>query len=150
MCIRDCFNIYPQQLFGRSGELLGTSSYSVDNTVYVTVRDLQIMGRMLEVVVSNGANSINGITFDVLDKSQAIDEARRLAIESARTQAEAVANAAGETLGELQTLTVYSGGTTMPIYDGRGGMMVTDASQVPVAAGQIILRVEVNAIYTID
>lgn len=143
------FNIYPQQQFGPQGEVLGVSSYSVDNTVYVTVRDLQILGQMLEVVVTNGANSINGITFDVLDKSQAIAEARRLAIQSARSQAEAVADAAGETLGVLQTLTVYSSNSVMPMYEGRGGMAM-DVSQVPVAAGQMILRVEVNAIYNIQ
>jgi uncharacterized protein YggE len=144
------FNIYPQQQYGPQGELLETSLYSVDNAVYVTVRNLQIMGQMLEVVVTNGANSINGITFDVLDKSQSIAEARRLAIESARSQAAAAAEAAGETLGELHTLTVYSTGTVMPLYDGRGGMIGIDASQVPVAAGQMQIRVEVNAVYTIE
>jgi uncharacterized protein YggE len=144
------FNIYPQQQYSPTGELLDVTTYSVDNTVFVTVRNLQMLGQMLEVVVTNGANSINGITFDVLDKSQAITEARRLAIESANSQAAAVAEAAGVELGVLQTLNVYSSNQPMPVSEGRGGMMVNDASQVPVAAGQMILRVEVNAIYIIQ
>jgi uncharacterized protein YggE len=120
----------------------------VDNSVYVTVRDLQVLGKLLDVVVRSGANSINGISFDVLDKSQAVTEARRLAIESARSQAEEIAKEAGVTLGELQTMNVYASTPTTPIYEGKGGAAM-GASQVPVSAGQMILRVEVNASYLI-
>jgi hypothetical protein len=37
----------------------------------------------------------------------------------------------------------------MPVFEGRGGMAM-DVSQVPIAAGQMILRVEVNAVYIIQ
>jgi len=73
------FSINPQQQFNEQGQPAETL-YSVDNTVYVTVRQLQVLGQLLDVVVRSGANNINGINFDVLDKSQAISEARRLAV----------------------------------------------------------------------
>lgn len=142
------FNIYPQQQISPEGQVTGTT-YNVDNTVYVTVRDLQMLGNLLDVVVRTGANSINGITFDVLDKSAAITEARKLAINSASSQAAEIAQAAGVTLGELQTLTVYTSNPPMPMYEGRGGVAM-DAASVPISAGQIILRVEVNAVYIIQ
>lgn len=143
------FNISPQQKMSPEGQVTGTI-YNVDNTVYVTVRQLPILGQLLEVVVSTGANSINGITFDVLDKSTALSEARRLAIESARSQAEEIAQAAGVTIVNLQTMTVFSSNPPVPLYEGKGGMAAADASQVPVAAGQMILRVEVSAVYEIQ
>lgn len=142
------FNIYPQQNYGPNGEITSTT-YVVDNSVYVTVRDLGILGELLDTAVRAGANSINGISFDVLDKSEAIAEARRLAVESARTQAEALAGAAGVNLGELQSLTSYQSGAPVPIYEGRGGL-ANDASQVPISSGQIVIRVEVNASYGIQ
>lgn len=142
------FNIYPQQQFGPDGQVTGTT-YNVDNTVYVTVRDLQLLGRLLDVVVRTGANSINGISFDVLDKSAAISEARKLAIDSAKSQAAEIAQAAGVTLGDLQTLNVYTSNPPVPMYEGKGGIAM-DAASVPISAGQIILRVEVNATYTIQ
>jgi uncharacterized protein YggE len=142
------FNIYPQQQVDQQGQVTGTL-YNVDNTVYVTVRDLQVLGKLLDVVVRTGANSINGISFDVLDKSQGLSEARRLAIESARSQADEIAQAAGVSLGDLQTLNVYTSNPPVPIYEGKGGAAAMDASQVPVSAGQLILRVEVSAVYTI-
>jgi uncharacterized protein YggE len=141
------FNIYPQQQYGPNGEVTSTI-YQVNNTVNVTVRDLQIMGRLLDVVVSTGANSINGVTFDVQDKSQAVVEARRLAVESARSQAEELAQTAGVTLGELQTMSAYS--SQPPVfYDAKGGVGM-NASQVPVSAGQLVIQVEVNATYFIQ
>lgn len=140
------FNVYPQEQYSPEGQVT-SRLYNVENTVYVTVRNLQGLGNLLDVVVRTGANSINGITFDVLDKSSALSEARRLAIESARSQAEEIAQAAGVTLGEVQNLNVYSSSPVVPM-DGRGGMAM-DAAQVPISAGQMILRVEVNAVYVI-
>ncbi|RPJ52139.1 MAG: DUF541 domain-containing protein [Chloroflexi bacterium] len=142
------FNVVPQQEFGPQGEQLGIV-YSVDNTVYVTVRDLQILGQLLDVVVRSGANSINGIAFDVLDKSKGLAEARQLAVESAQSQAAEMAQYAGVTLGELQTMNVYTSSPPTPIFEGKGGVGM-DAAQVPISAGQVILRVEVGAVYAIQ
>lgn len=141
------FNVYPFQQYSPTGEMTGTV-FNVDNTVYVTVRDLQILGQLLDTVVRAGANSINGITFDVLDKSQAMSEARNLAIASARSQAEEMAAAAGVTLGELQTLNVSTGTPNMPLYEGRGAAMDV-AAEVPISAGQLVIKVEVHATYEI-
>ncbi len=142
------FNIYPQQQFDQQGKLTGTL-YNVDNTVNVTVRDLQILGKLLDVVVRSGANSINGISFDVLDKTKALSEARRLAVDSAHNQAEEMAQAAGVSLGVLQTMNVNSSNPPSPIFAGKG-MAAADVSQVPVSSGQMVIRVDVNAVYTIQ
>jgi len=142
------FSINPQQQYDPQSGQPTETVYNVDNTVYVTVRDLQVLGKLLDVVVRSGANNISGINFDVLDKSQAISEARRLAIDSARSQADEIAQAAGVTIGELQTMNVYSSNPPVPVFEGKGATAM-DAAQVPVSAGQLILRVEVNAVYTI-
>ena len=142
------FNIYPQQQYGQMGEVTGTV-YNVDNTVYVTVRDLQVLGRLLDVVVNSGANSINGISFDVLDKAQAVSEARRLAVESARAQAQEMAANAGVELGELYSMNVYNATPPQPYYEGRGGAALDTAASVPLSSGQIIVRVEISVSYFI-
>jgi uncharacterized protein len=141
------FNIYPQPQYGQTGEITSTV-YVVNNTVSVTVRDLQIMGRLLDVVVRTGANSINGVSFDVQDKSKAVAEARRLAIESARSQAEEIAQSAGVTLGDLQTMTALSSQPPTAMYDAKG-VASAGSSQVPVSAGTLVVQVEVSASYFI-
>jgi len=147
------FNIYPQQFYGPMGptspEDQGTTMYIVENTVYITVRDLSKLGSILNSVVRAGANTINGINFDVLDKSAAIDQARKLAIDSAKAKAQAIAADADIQLGDLITLNVYENQGPMPLYEGKylgGGMAAAD---VPVSAGQMKIQVNADLIYEI-
>ena len=142
------FNVSPQQKFGPNGEVTGTS-YVVDNTVYVTVRDLSKLGTILDAVVGSGANNINGITFDSTAKAQALVDARKAAITDARQQAQALAEAAGVTLDAIQSINV-SDNTPVPMYDVKGGaMMAVSSSAVPVSAGQLVIEVDASLTYSI-
>lgn len=141
------FNIYPIQNYTPEGTPAETT-YNVSNTVNVTVRDLTKLGEILESVVQVGANSINGINFDVVDRSKAISEARKMAVSDAKVQAEEVAAAAGVSLAGLQNITVYIDNGAVPVYDGR--MMASAESAVPVSAGQLGITVSVTASYLIS
>jgi uncharacterized protein YggE len=143
------FNVYPQQQFGPNGEVTNTV-YIVENTVYVTVKDLSKLGQILDSVVQSGANTINGIQFDVLDKSIALTEARKIAVEEARKQAEELASAAGVKLGALQSINVYMTTGPVPAFSGKGGARLdTLQTNVPVSAGQLVLTMEANLSYEI-
>lgn len=139
------FNVYPQQQYGPMGEMLDIK-YMVDNSVYVTVRDLTIVGQVLDTVVKSGANNINGISFDVADRSKALSDARKKAVESANTQAAEMATAAGATLGEVQSLSVSSySNPYQPI--GLKSDAMSSGGTVPVSAGQMMITVDVYASY---
>jgi hypothetical protein len=144
------FNIYPQPEYGPDGQITRTM-YQVDNTLYVTVRDLNSLPKMLNAVVQSGANQIYGITFDVLDKSAAISEARKMAIEDAKKNAAEIASAAGIQLGKLMGVNVYDTSGPTPMYEGKyalgGGGMA--ASNVPVSAGQLIVAVNADLAFEI-
>ena len=142
------FIVYPQQQYNADGTP-GSLLYVVENTVYVTVRNLNDLGKILDATVKSGANTINGISFDVLDKEAALKEARQMAIDKAKTQAQELAAAAGVTLGNLQSLNVYTSGNTVPMYDGKGGMAMAAAGEAPISAGQLTITVEANMIYEI-
>jgi hypothetical protein len=122
--------------------------YSVDNSVYVTMRDLSKMGSILNTVVSAGANSINSISFDVADKTAALVEARKMAMTNASSLASELAGNAGLKLGEIQNVsyTDYS-----PVYYygmGGGGASAPNAS-VPIQPGQTQISVTVSVTYLI-
>ncbi|NPV55484.1 MAG: SIMPL domain-containing protein [Anaerolineae bacterium] len=141
------FNVYPNTPYSPEGQPLDTT-YVVENTVYVTVRDLQSLGQLLDEVVKAGANTIYGISFDVQDKSTAITEARQQAIQNARKNAEEVASAAGVELGDLININVYSSGYASPMEGkvyGSGG----DFTNVPVASGQMTITVTADLVYEI-
>ncbi len=142
------FNIYPQQMVGPNGEQTGIK-YMVDNTVYVTLRDLTKMGTLLNAVAQAGANNINGITFDSSKKNEAVSQARQAAIQDAKTQAAELASAAGVTLGAVQSLNVVSNNTPYTMYDAKGGAPALASGSVPVSAGQLVITASANVVYEI-
>ena len=145
------FSVYPQQQYDNTGQLTGIT-YVVDNTVFVTIHDLDTLGDVLDAAVSAGANSINNVQFDVADRSAALSEARQAAVENAQTQAQELADAAGVGLGPLMSIQAYGSNYPIPLFDGRGGAgMMEAAAAVPVSpAGQMVVSVEVNLVYTIE
>jgi uncharacterized protein YggE len=142
------FNVYPQQTFDDKGVVTSTK-YMVDNGVYVTVRDLTKLGSMLEAVVTSGANNINGINFDISNRDDVNSQARTLAIADARKQADELAKAAGVTLGAVQSISINGSPTPTPLYDAKGGTVMSTGASVPVSAGQMIIEVDANITYAL-
>jgi uncharacterized protein YggE len=143
------FSIYPSQQYSPEGTVTGTI-YMVDNTVYVTVRDLDGLGSLLDNTISAGANSINSIQFDVADKTAAVKDARAKGVEDAKTQAQELADAAGVTLGEIQNISFYDN-SPYPVFEGKGGGgggYAADVS-VPIQPGQLTISVSVSITYAI-
>ncbi len=142
------FNVYPIQNYSPEGEPMETR-FVVENTVFIKVRELQRLGELLDVVVRNGANQINGISFNVEDREQAEADARRLAVIDAKQKAEELAESAGVSLGELVNLSAYSYGNPQPMYEGKGGGYAADVSAAPIASGQLVITAEATLTYNI-
>jgi uncharacterized protein YggE len=142
------FNVYPMQDYGMDGTI-SRSYYVVENTVYITVRDLSKLGTLLDAVVKSGANTINSISFDVQDKTEAMVQARDMAIANAIAEAESIAKASGVKLGNLQYVSAYTNNVPMPMYDGKGGSM-SAAVNVPISAGQLVISASASMTYEIN
>jgi hypothetical protein len=144
------FSIWSNPQYDPSGQIQGTT-YVVDNTVNVTIRDLDKLGDLLDAAISAGANNIYSIQFDVEDKTEANKEARALAVEDAKSQAQDLAGVAGLSLVDIQTISYYESGV-MPYYyggKGGGGGGVSEVAAVPIQPGQLAVTVTVNLTYTI-
>ncbi len=145
------FSIYPNTQYDpQTNAKLGTT-YMVDNTVNVTVRKLDQLGNLLDLSVKSGANSVNSIQFDVADKTQALKQARDLAVKDAATQAQELSSAAGVTLGDIQAISFYNNvpGPIMDTFGKGGGGGAVAAASVPIQSGQMTLTVNVSMTYEI-
>ena len=143
------FSIYPMDRFDpATGLPSGEKVYAADNTVYVTIRNLETLGDLLDTAVQAGANNINSVQFDVEEKDAALQEARAEAVSDARTQAEALAQAAGLSLGEIQSISFFDA-QPYPIFDGKGGggFAAEAAAAVPIQPGQLTFTVNVSVTY---
>ena len=119
--------------------------YSVRNTLTVRIRDLGSAGEILDQAVSLGSNAISGLTFTVAEPKPLQSAARKAAMADALEKAKLYADAAGVTLGAIQTIT-ESGGIRPP--QPRMAMARAEAA-VPIEAGEITYRAQVNVIWEI-
>ncbi|MBN2047458.1 MAG: SIMPL domain-containing protein [Anaerolineaceae bacterium] len=147
------FNVYLQDKWISDSQPT-VKTYMVENMLSITVRDLDVLGKVLEAALNAGANAVYNIQFDVADKSEALENARRLAVENAAVQAEQFANAADVELGEMISISASSGTTIMPLSMGGYGMgggaaMDMVEESVPVSSGQIVVRVSASVLYEI-
>ncbi len=144
------FNIYFGDKYSPEGFIEG-KQYFVDNTVFVTVRNLDTLSAILQAAVEAGANNIYGISFDVSDKSAALTEGRELAVAAARANAEHLASLTGVTLGEIQSINYYGQVYTQPFFGGYGGGGGgAESAAPPISAGQLYLQVDVTIVYEIE
>lgn len=143
------FSIWSNPQYDEFGQVKGTN-YSVDNTVNVTIRDLDKLGDLLDAAIQAGANSIYSIQFDVEDKTEANKQARILAVENAKTQALELAGAAGVELEEIQSISYFES-SPVPYFEGKGGGGGADVANaaVPIQPGQLAISVSVNMVYGI-
>jgi hypothetical protein len=118
--------------------------FVVQNTVLVVVRNLDSLGEILAAVVDQGANTINGISFELEDTSAAVAEATQKAIDDAAAQAQDIADAAGVSLGAINYLSTSNGYTS----DTRSvAMEQASGGDVPIASGTLTIQVTANIIY---
>ncbi|MBI2013615.1 MAG: SIMPL domain-containing protein [Candidatus Colwellbacteria bacterium] len=75
--------------------------YEINQTVSVKVRDFEKISALLGGVVENGANTVSSLNFTIDDPAELQNQARAMAIEKARVQAEATAKAAGFRIGKI-------------------------------------------------
>ncbi|GGB24764.1 SIMPL domain-containing protein [Sphingomonas metalli] len=71
------------------------TGYQANNSVSVRFRDVARSGAILDTLVAEGANQIDGPNLSLAEPDQALDEARTDAIRRARARADLYARAAG-------------------------------------------------------
>ena len=85
-------------------ELRRDSAFVATNTVRVEIRNIDLVGRVIDTSLTAGATNVMSVSYWLSDPARARREAMVEAVRSAREQAEAIATAAGGSLGDLQEL----------------------------------------------
>lgn len=133
---------YPER---ESPRLIG---YQASNTVSVKLRELQRAGDVIDALVREGANQVNGPAFSLDKPEEANDEARLDAMKKARARADLYARAAGMSVGRI--VSISEGGGYQPPYPmPKVAMMraeVADASP-PVSPGELGMNVNVTVVF---
>lgn len=86
--------------------------YTATNQLTVRFRDIERAGPVIDVLVSEGVNQINGPSLQIENPDEALDEARRDALTRARARAELYASALG--MSVIRIVAVSEAGAAQP------------------------------------
>ena len=141
---------YPSQKSSDKSEPPRIVGYIVRNSLTVRVRDISVVGVILDKSVTLGVNEGGNIRFTNDDPSAAIIQARTEAVKDAIDKAKTLADAAGVKTGKLLEISEQSY-SPRPMSISRTEMsMSRSADAVPVAAGENTYKVIVNVSFAID
>jgi uncharacterized protein len=143
------FSVSPQYPDYNSKEPRRITGYEVSNTVTVTVDDLDRLGPALDALVASGANSLGGIGFSVRDEKPLEAAAREAAVKDAIAKAEALARAAGVTLGPIVSINEGEVPAPMPMRRMMAAAPMAAAAPPPVAAGEESVTANVTVTWEI-
>jgi uncharacterized protein YggE len=99
------FNVYPEQVYDQATRRTRITGYNVQNMVVVEVRRIDQVGPVLDASLAKGANQIASLQLYSSQAEQARRRALAKAVERARADAEAIARAAGGSIGGVLELT---------------------------------------------
>jgi uncharacterized protein YggE len=121
-------------------------SYTVTNQIVVTVRKVDDTGKVVDSLVKEGANRVDGISFGISDTHKLMDEARKAAVGDARHKAELYAHETDVRLGSV--LQISENGISWPALRSFSKEELT-AVGVPLARGEMSVTATVTVVYAI-
>lgn len=124
-------------------------AYQVNNSVLVRQRKLDSYGKVIDALVSAGANQVNGPSFTLSRPEAAQDEARNAAIKAARERAQLYAGAAGLRVGRIVTISETEG-YAAPRAKYGFAEAVAAAPPPPVATGQVEVTAQVTVQFELE
>lgn len=145
------YNLQPRYEFDEDRRRSFISGYTLTQTVFVKVRDIEKTAPVLAGLPERGINQIGSISFSVDDPDKYLADAREEAFRKARAKAKEIARENGLRLGRI--VNVSESGWPGPIfYDAaRGGgfapLSVPSPAPTPLEPGTQEVTVQVSVAY---
>ena len=116
------------------------TGYTASNQVSIRFRDIRNSGKILDALVAEGANQINGPSLSIDKPETALDEARTKALAVGRARAELYARSLGLRVAKLVSVS-ESGGYSGPQPMVMSRMAVAEAASTKIDPGEQQLQV---------
>lgn len=139
-------SLSPQYRYA-DGQAPVVTGYQASNSVSIRFRDVAKAGAILDALVAQGSNQIDGPTLSIDQPETALDEARADAVKRARTRAELYARAAGLSVSRILSISEAGqndGSTPQPIMFSNRAMAAGADSSTRVVPGETEVTVSVN------
>ena len=126
------------------------SGYQASNVVSIRLTKMDLVGQVVDVGLSAGANRLDGVAFGLQNDEAARAAALAQAAAAARAKAAALAKALNVRLAEI--VEVVEGGVTVftPMRSARNMAMEAMSSDTPVSSGQVGVDASLTLRYRIE
>jgi uncharacterized protein YggE len=141
-------NVSLNPVYDYTGSARRLVGYEFNNTVKVTVRDLDKLPAVMDDAVGTGATTVSGISFRLDDPTAMQNKARELAMADARSRADILARLAGVTIKGVASISETNSSYTPYYYSGAALDAVKEAS-TPIQSGTTDIKIQVSVAYLI-
>lgn len=107
------------------------SGFEARITVQAGIRNVSKVQTLIDAALTAGATSVDGVVYTLENPESAKQAAMKAALDNARQRAAALTKAAGETLGDLQSMDVLQ----------------QDGSPAATSPGSLVYRAQVKALF---
>ena len=134
----------PEMQYDQNGQRARVVGYVVSNTVRVDVRQIDRIGPVIDASLGAGANQVHGLQFYLADPGPARRAAIADAMSRARADAEALARAAGGSLGQILELSTVEPQMGPVMYRQPAMAVAKDMASTPIEVGEEVVRAIVH------
>ena len=133
----------------KENEIVG---YVVDNTVIVTVHDLELVGKVIDTALRNGANRVNSLNFSASNDESAKKVALNAALADAKSKAEIIAKGLGKKIIGIHRVSESTGAFSARSYNMVALKANFDMSEAttPVEAPELTLNASVHIEFILE
>lgn len=143
-------NLYPDYRHDPQGANPQIIGYRASNEVSVRFRDIANSGRILDALVAQGANQINGPMLTIDKPEAALDEARTQALANARARAELYARALGKRVGRILSISEAGANYAPPVIMMRQANRGAVADSTSIDPGEQTLAVSLSVSFELE
>jgi uncharacterized protein YggE len=126
------------------------TGYTASNEVTVRFRDIRSSGKILDALVAQGANQINGPNLAIDKPEAALDEARANAVATGRARAELYARSLGMRVVRLVSVSENGGSAVPPPPMPPQPMMMARAASTKIDPGEQKLQVSLAMVFELQ
>jgi uncharacterized protein len=146
-------SIYMTPEYNYDGGKNTPNGFSATHNLSVKVKKLDTVNTLLDSIAGVTDVQIQGVSYDLADKEKVYAEARKLALEKARTKADEMARVAGVSIRKVQNISESGSPTPTPMYQNYKVMDMAVGGAAPsttLAPGQLEYSVSMSVTYELN
>ncbi len=142
-------NLAPQYRYVENKPPVVTG-YQATNQLNIRFRNIAKAGNILDVLVKEGINQIDGPTMGLDKPEAALDAARADALKTVRARADLYARAAGLSVKRIVAITENADEDSQPRYGLRAQVASDASASSKIAPGEQSIRVTISAVFELQ